>query len=142
MSDAVAMPPDVFLALASSGISLIASLMFLVTPPLPAKEPDDDPRLHVPFLLPPARVAKPPPLPPARECTVDVSQSSLQAVMAFKLSGDEFVVTLECVPRPDAAALQVDGGRGHGAVNDLRWHGQAGLARSTKQQWKLKPGRA
>jgi len=136
------MPPDVFLALASSGISLIASLMFLVTPPPKPKEEEDDPRLHVPFLLPPVRVHKPPPLPPARECTVDVSQSGLQAVMGFKLSGDEFVVTLECAPRPDAPALQVENGRGHGAVTDLRWHGKAGLARPTKQQWKLKPGRA
>ncbi len=136
------MPPDVFLALASSGISLIASLMFLVTPPPRPKEPEDDPRFHVPFLLPPVRAAKPPPLPPSRECSVDVSQTGLQAVMGFKLSGDEFVVTLECSPRPDAPALQVEGGRGHGAVTDLRWHGKAGLARATKQQWKLKPGRA
>jgi hypothetical protein len=136
------MPPDVFLALASSGISLIASLMFLVTPPPPAKEPDDDPRFHVPFLLPPQRVAKPPPLPPARECVVGLEHSSLHAVMAVKLSGDEFVVTLECAPHADAPALQVSGGRGHGAVTDLRWHGKAGLAHPTKSQWKLKPGRA
>src|SRR5436190_15062271 len=98
------MPPDVFLALASSGISLIASLMFLVTPPPRREEPEDDPRFHVPFLLPPVRVAKPPPLPPARECMVDVSQSGLQAMMGFKLSGDEFVVTLECAPLPVARA--------------------------------------
>lgn len=136
------MPPDVFLALASSGISLIASLMFLVTPPARREEPEDDPRFHVPFLLPPVRL-KPPPLPPARECNVGLEQSSLNAVVGIKMTGDEFVVTLECAPFADAPALQVDqGGRGYGAVTDLRWHGKAGLARSTKSQWKLKPGQA
>jgi hypothetical protein len=134
------MPPDVFLALASSGISLIASLMFLITPPPRRPDPEDDPRFHVPFMLPPA-LLKPPPL-PSRECTVNVSQASLQAVMQFKLHGDEFVVTLHCAPRADAAALQVTDGRGVGAVTDLRWHGKAGLARATQGQWKLKPGRA
>lgn len=137
------MPPDVFLALASSGISLIASLMFLVTPPARREEPEDDPRFHVPFLLPPTRaaVAKPPPL-PVRECLVGLGQSTLNAVMGIKLNGDDFVVTLETAPRADAPALQVTNGRGHGAVTDLRWHGKAGLARTTKSQWKLKPGRA
>src|SRR5688572_33384524 len=135
------MPPDVFLALASSGISLIASLMFLVTPPPRREDPDDDPRFWVPFLLPPAR-GRPPPLPRAKECIVGLAQSSLHAVLGIKLSGEEFVVTLEGAPRPDAPALQVTEGRGHGAVSDLRWHGKAGLARTTKSQWKQKPGRA
>ena len=135
------MPPDVFLALASSGISLIASLMFLVTPPPRREEPEDDPRLHVSFLLPPARGARPPPL-PVRECSVGLGISTLHAVIGVKLSGDEFVVTLETAPRADAPALQVTNGRGHGAVTDLRWHGKAGLARVTKSQWKLKPGQA
>ena len=135
------MPPDVFLALASSGISLIASLMFLVTPPPRREDPEDDPRLHVPFLLPPARVAKPPPL-PVRECSVGLGLTTLHAVVGVKMNGDEFVVTLETAPRADAPALQVTNGRGHGAVTDLRWHGKAGLARTTKSQWKLKPGRA
>src|SRR6185436_14930364 len=85
LSDAIAMPTDVFLALASSGISLIASLMFLVTPPPRREEPEDDPRFWVPFLLPPARV-RPPPLPRVRECLVGLAQSSLHAVMGFKLS--------------------------------------------------------
>ena len=58
------------------------------------------------------------------------------------MQGDEFVVTLECTPHPDAPALQVADGRGHGAVSDLRWHGKAGLARTTRSQWKQKPGRA
>ena len=136
------MPPDVFLALASSGISLIASLMFLVTPPRRREEDaDDDPRFWVPFLLPPTRV-RPPPLPRAKECAVGLPQSSLHAVVAVKMTGDEFVVTLETAPRADAPALQVTDGRGHGAVTDLRWHGKAGLARATKTPWKLKPGRA
>lgn len=137
------MPPDVFLALASSGISLIASLMFLVTPPARRDEPEDDPRFHVPFLLPPARarVARPPPL-PVRECSVGLGLTTLHAVVGIKLNGDDFVVTLETAPRTDTPALQVTNGRGHGAVTDLRWHGKAGLARTTKSQWKLKPGRA
>ena len=136
------MPPDVFLALASSGISLIASLMFLVVPARRAREPYDDPRFHVPFVLPPLRLAmKPPPL-PVRECAVRIAQSSLDAVMGFKMLGNEFVVTLECAPRDDAPALQVSDGRGSGAVTDLRWHGRAGLARATRAQWKQKPGRA
>jgi hypothetical protein len=135
------MPPDVFLALASSGISLIASLMFLVAVPRRDEEPQDDPRFYVPFLLPPTRV-RPPPLPKVRECMVGLEQSSLHAVVGIKLAGDDFVVTLECAPFADAPALQIDGGRGHGTVSDLRWHGQAGLARTTRSQWKLKPGRA
>ncbi|MBK7858676.1 MAG: hypothetical protein IPJ65_08650 [Archangiaceae bacterium] len=136
------MPPDVFLALASSGISLIASLMFLVAAPPSREDEYDDPRFHVPFLLPPSR-ARPPPLPRARECTVGLLQSSLQAVVGIKLSGDDFVVTLECAPHRDAPALQVAAdGRGHGTVSDLRWHGKAGLAHATRSEWKLKPGRA
>jgi hypothetical protein len=134
------MPPDVFLALASSGISLIASLMFLVVPPPRRPEPDDDPRFYVPFMLPPLR-STPPPL-PSRECRVDLSQPALHAVMELKLKGEEFEVTLHCAPRADAAALQVNGARGLGAVSDLRWHGKAGLARATQGKWKLKPGQA
>lgn len=133
------MPPDVFLALASSGISLIASLMFLVTPPPRRPEPEDDPRFHVPFLLPPMR---PPPLPRVREALVGLAHSSLHAVMGVRMQGNEFVVTLECAPRADAPALQVSKGRGSGAVTDLRWHGKAGLARTTKTSWKQRPGRA
>ena len=68
--------------------------------------------------------------------------ANLNAVMGIKLNGDDFVVTLETAPRADAPARQVTHGRGHGAVTDLRWHGKAGLARTTKSQWKLKPGRA
>jgi hypothetical protein len=135
------MPPDVFLALASSGIYLIASLMFLVAPSPRRPDPDDDPRFNVPFMLPPS-LMKPPPLPARQECTVNVSQPALHAVMAFKMQGDEFVVTLHCAPRADAAALQVSDGRGSGAVSDLRWHGKAGLARATQGRWKLKPGQA
>ena len=50
--------------------------------------------------------------------------------------------TFDAYWNADAPALQVSDGRGHGAVTDLRWHGKAGLARPTKSQWKLKPGRA
>jgi hypothetical protein len=137
------MPPDVFLALASSGISLIGWLMFLVTPPLRRSDDDEEAALGpvVPFVLPPVH-ARPPPLPRVREATVGLAQSSLRAVIGVKLSGEEFVVTLECAPRADAAALQVSDGHGHGAVTDLRWHGKAGLARTTRSQWKQKPGRA
>ena len=39
---------------------------------------------------------------------------------------DEWLVTLECVPMADSAALQVRGNDGVGAVSDLRWHGRAG----------------
>jgi hypothetical protein len=92
-------------------------------------------------VLPPARVG-PPPLPRAREATVGLAHSSLRAMVAIKLQGDEFVMTLECAPRSDSPALQIADGRGHGAVTDLRWHGKAGLAHPTRSQWKQKPGRA
>lgn len=149
------MPPDVLLMLASSGITLVASLMFFVSDDAPPAIADD-PRNHVTFCLPPLRqsvralpVAQPPPVPsleptppPLPECKVDVSNPMLASVMTLKpASNEEWVLTLECAPQADSAALQIRGKDGVGAVTDLRWHGKAGLARTTKRQWKMKPGR-
>ncbi|MBL8909507.1 MAG: hypothetical protein JNM17_02280 [Archangium sp.] len=133
------MPPEVLLVLASSGITLVASLMFFVSnerPPPVVEGPS------VAFCLPPAR-KNPPPLPVMPECAVDLSTSSLHSVMTFKPMGDEWVVTLDTTPIKDVPALQVtEDGDGVGQVNDLRWHGRAGVARSTHRTWKQKPGRA
>lgn len=137
------MPPEVMLLLASSGLTFVASLMFLVheeTAPVEV----DDPRLYVNFCLPPLRLSYgPPPLPSRLDCAVKVSTPGLLSVLTMRpADGDEWFVTLECVPVPDSAALQVRGNQGVGAVSDLRWHGKAGLARPTKRQWRQKPDRA
>ncbi len=138
------MPPDVMLFLASSGITFVASLMFLVSDDVEPKAEVDDPALHVPFCLPPLRLQQvPPPLPVRPDCSVNVSTAGLHGVMTMRpADGDEWLVTLECVPMADSAALQVRGNDGVGAVSDLRWHGRAGLAKPTKRQWKTRPGRA
>lgn len=133
------MPPDVFLVLASSGISLVASLLFLVS--------EDAPRARqgptVTFCTPPSRPHGPPPLPALPECTVGVSTQALHGVMTLKLQGDEWLVTLETTPLSDTPATRVRQGReAGGAVNDLRWHGEAGLARAGRRSWRQKPGRA
>jgi hypothetical protein len=134
------MPPDVLLVLASSGITLVASLLFFVsedTAPIEVQGPS------VAFCLPPARKKAPPPLPVMPECAVNVSTSALHSVMTFKPQGDEWIVTLDTAPITDVPALQVrEDGEGVGQVNDLRWHGKAGLARATHRTWKQKPGRA
>ncbi len=135
------MPPDVFLILASSGITLVASLLFLVGEKSPRFV--DDPRLYVQYCLPPQRLlAIPPPLPRAPDCSVNFSTPGLQGVLNLRPVGAEWVVTLECQPLDDSAALQLRGKDGVGAVTDLRWHGKAGLARATRRQWKQKPGQA
>lgn len=141
------MPPDVLVLLASSGLTFVASLMFLVHDEAPPPAEIDDPRTYVSFCLPPLRrQAMPPPLParaPRPDCAVDISTTGLHSVVTMRPGdGDEWLVTLECVPLPDSPALQVRGNDGVGAVTDLRWHGKAGLAKPTKRQWKQKPGRA
>jgi hypothetical protein len=134
------MPPDVLLVLASSGITLVASLLFFVSEDVAPKEALGP---QVAFCLPPARKKAPPPLPVMPECAVDLSTSALHSVMTLKPQGDEWVVTLDTTPMADMPALQVRGdGDGVGQVNDLRWHGKAGVARATRRTWKQKPGRA
>ncbi len=139
------MPPDVLLLLASSGITLVASLMFFVSEDHAPVLEADDPRFHVRFCLPPLRMqGVPPPLPARPDCAVNLSTAGLHSVLTMRptAESDEWVVTLECAPVPDSAALQVRGNDGVGAVSDLRWHGRAGLAKPTKRQWRQKPGRA
>ena len=104
----------------------------------------DDPNQHVNFCLPPLRMQQvPPPLPVRPECAVNLSTAGLHSVMTMRpVDGGEWLVTLDCVPVPDSAALQVRGKDGVGAVSDLRWHGKAGLAKPTQRQWRQKPGRA
>ncbi|MFZ5440778.1 MAG: hypothetical protein ACOZQL_12275 [Myxococcota bacterium] len=134
------MPPDVFLVLASSGITFVASLLFFVSEERAPVEVQGPP---VTFCLPPARKHVPPPLPAMPECAVDVSTQSLHGVLTLKPQGDEWVVTLDTAPMTDMPALQVrDDGEGVGTVSDLRWHGRAGVAKPTRRTWKQKPGRA
>ena len=134
------MPPDVFLVLASSGITLVASLLFFVSQDTAPLEQDTPP---VGFCLPPMRKKAPPPLPVMPECAVNLSNAVLHSVMTLKPQGDEWVVTLDTIPMADMPALQVLGdGDGTGSVHDLRWHGRAGVARATRRTWKQKPGQA
>ncbi len=138
------MPPDVMLLLASSGLTFVASLMFLVSDDAPPPPEVDDPRLHLSFCLPPLRLqAAPPPLPVPPDCAVNLSTRGLHSVITMRpVTRGEWLVTLECVPMNDSAGLQIRGNDGVGAVTDLRWHGKAFVARMTKRQWKQKPGRA
>lgn len=79
------MPPDVLLVLASSGITLVASLLFFVSEDC---EPVQIQGIPVQFCLPPKRpLAVPPPLPVPFECAVDVSTQSLHSVMTLKPQG-------------------------------------------------------
>lgn len=135
------MPPDVFLILASSGITLVASLLFFVSDD---REPAQAASSLVHFCLPPKRpvLLRPPPLPTPIECAVDVSTQSLHSVMTLKPTGDEWVMTLDMVPVCDTPAVRVEGTHGTGQVNDLRWNDRAGYVRPTQRQWKIKPGRA
>jgi hypothetical protein len=134
------MPPDVFLVLASSGITFVASLLFFVSDEL---APVEKQLPSVDFCLPPSRPHAPPPLPVMPECAVDVSTDALHSVMTFKPQGDEWVITLDTVPLADMPAMQVrDGKDGVGSVHDLRWHGKAGVARAVRRTWKQKPGQA
>ncbi len=136
------MPPDVFLLLASSGITLVASLLFLVSEERPPLEPADDPRLWVDFCDPPLFLGRPPPLPKKQDCSVQVSTPTLNGMLTLRPSGDEWVVTLDTAPLCDSAAMQVRGNEGFGAVADLRWHGRAGLAKPVRRSWRQKPGQA
>jgi len=135
------MPPDVFLLLASSGITLVASLLFLVSEERPPVE-RDDPRLWVDFCDPPLFLGRPPPLPKKQDCSVSVSTPTLNGLLTLRPSGDEWVVTLDTAPLNDSAAMQVRGNDGFGAVSDLRWHGRAGLAKPVRRTWRQKPGQA
>lgn len=133
------MPPDVFLVLASSGLTLVASLLFFVSDDTAPREQLGPP---VAFCVPPVR-PRPPPLPAMPECSVDVSTRALHGVLTVRLQGDEWLVSLDTNPVADMPALQVrEGQDGRLAVHDLRWHGRAGVARATRRTWKQKPGQA
>lgn len=151
------MPPDVFLVLASSGITFLASLMFFVSDDAPPAERPDDPARHLAFCLPPPRAGwvpavtsstgpasatpQPPPL-PDRSCEIDLSTPTLTSSLSLRQSGDDWVVTLSTAPISDSAGVQVHGDQGFGAVSDLRWHGKAGLAKPVSRQWRQKPAKA
>lgn len=134
------MPPDVFLLLASSGITLVASFLYLVDE-RPAPEAPDDPKNHVRYCLPPMRV-RPPPLPRPRWAVVDLSNDLVRGVMTLRPEGSEWLVTLEVEARDDGAALEAIGRGSLAAVNDVRLKGKAELARPSKRVWKVKPAQA
>lgn len=131
------MPPDVFLLLASSGLSLVASLMFFVSDDRPVSDEPKGPLMS--FCLPPLR---PPPLPRSEACSVNVSTPQVAALLTLKPKGEDWELALECAPRGDAALVQVDGAEVGGVVSDLRWHQRAGVLKSSRKAWKVKPGRA
>ncbi len=140
------MPPDVFLMLASSGITLVASLMFFVSEDAAPVAPRVDPKNHVNFCLPPRRLRlqpQPPPLPRPLTpwCEVNFTETS---VMTLKPSatGEDWELTLDVVPLPDAPAIQVEAGAPNTAVHDLRWFGRAGVPKAVRRTWRQKPGRA
>lgn len=136
------MPPDVFLVLASSGLTLVASLLFFVSDDPPVREAAS-PGPQLSFCVPPRRgrpiTVRPPPLPAQPECAVAVSTPSLHGVMTLKPQGDEWVVTLETAPMADMPASRLSA---RGAVHDLRWHGKAGVGKAARRSWRQKPGRA
>lgn len=134
------MPPDVFLLLASSGITLVASFLYLVDE-RPSPEKPDDPRTHVGYCLPPMRV-KPPPLPRPRWAVVDMSNARMRGVMTLRPDGSDWLVTLEVEARDDGAALEAIAPGILAAVSDVRLKGKAELARPSKRVWKVKPGQA
>jgi hypothetical protein len=141
------MPPDVFLALASSGLTLVASLMFFMSDEEAPPERPLSPKDEVAFCDPPRRqlrAAAPPPLPRLAQeaCIVDVSTPTVGGLLTLRPQGDTWLVTLESVPLADSPAVQVHGTDGVGTVHDLRWHGRAGLTRPVRRQWRQKPGQA
>ncbi len=128
------MPFDVFFAIASSGVSLIASMFWLVHPPK-LRLGDDGPEQT--FCLPPVRHAhRPPPLPQTPECSVSLTSTE---TLTLRATGDEWEVTLDSAPMADVPAMRADG---TGMVNDLRWNQRAGLPRAIRRVWKQKPARA
>lgn len=134
------MPPDVFIVLASSGITLVASLMFFVSEDLAPTERQGP---SVAFCIPPHRGHRPPPLPVMPECAVDVSTPQVRGVLTLRPQGDEWVVTLDTAPQTDTPAVKLEGSKeGSGTVNDLRWHQRAGVPQAVRRTWKQKPGRA
>ena len=119
------MPPDVFLMLASSSLTFVASLLFFVSPePLPKPRIEEE----VAFCAPPPR-ARPPPLPVAESIRV----ATTMGVMSLRPEGDSWVVTYE----PNTLASETGA-----TVHDLRWHGTAAVPRPSRGKWKQKPGQA
>jgi hypothetical protein len=139
--------------LASSGLTLLASLLFFVSDERAPHEGPVDPRSLVGFCLPPpprlapqsgagAVVLSPPPLPQREQLEVPFSTQRLAGVMTFTPGPDGWDVTLSTTPRADAPAVQVDDETATTAVHDLRWHGRAGVASPVTRRWRQKPGQA
>jgi hypothetical protein len=127
------MPPDVFLVLASSGITLVASLLFFVSDD---PEPVPLPEAPVSFCLPPKRFVRcPPPLPSPPACAIRWSTEVTSSVLTLKPEGDEWLLTLETKPLRDTK----DESRTH--RHDGLIH-QTGSLRRAVRGWKVKPGRA
>lgn len=133
------MPPDVLLALASSGITLVASLMFLAhdgqgTDAEPVGE-------EVSFCLPPARGAVGPP--PLRGPDIALRMTLFDGALTLEPGDDEWTITLASTPLADGPALALDDdGATVGVAHDLRWSGRAGVPRAVRRTWKQKVGRA
>jgi hypothetical protein len=133
-----AMPADVLFALASSGLTVIASLVFFVSVEAPPSERRSE---VLRYCLPPVRACAPPPLPQV-SCCFGLTLPTLVARLTLRPSGGEWLLTLTAVPLADAPAARIGPGTPAGFVNDLRWHGRAGVQSPTQRCWKVKPGRA
>lgn len=123
------MPPDVFLMFASSGISFVASLMFLLQRPAPPKEPTGP---EVTYCLPPPR---PPPLPKVAKERLATAQGSVELVR----DANGWLVALATARASDVVGRSVASGE---RVHDLRFGGPAGLRKPGTKPWLVKPGRA
>jgi hypothetical protein len=151
------MPPDVFLVLASSGIAFVASLMFFVRDDPPERYVDD-PRLWTSFSLPPLRASQqPPPLPRSPRLPAEADGYGYQTQvggtryrmrLSYQRENGQWQMDLDYEPLADSPALRIDetseGGALHGSgqVNDLRWHGKAGIARRAHARWSKPPADA
>ena len=128
------MPPDILLMLASSGLTLVASLLFFVSEERPPRSRRSEP--EVSFCLPPHRLnhrRRPPPLPANEPVVVETEQG----VVTLRLEGEVWVVSMPIITADTPLRAQ-----GTGRIDDLRWHGQAGVARRISSQWKQRPGQA
>ncbi len=115
---------------ASSGISFVASLMFLLQRPAEPKEAAAAP--EVTYCLPPVR---PPPLPKPAKTTLRTQTGSVELVQ----DANGWLVALVPARPDDLVARSVTSGE---TVHDLRFGGPVGMKAVDRRPWLVKPGRA